>query len=193
MPHSIFLLITLLAILTLTGCATTPPAATAPGIITPRHQTTPIQLTFLPTCAALPEADKSAILAFLLRHADAASHMGAGDKQGFSDYMSMFHYPTIRIASGKTTILATPDDVRQEVNYAVDHPFPADYWRSQWTRLLVIDAGPDKVHLATTFNRQRKDGSILETSTGFYILDKVDGAWAIRARSSFSPVKNNKS
>ncbi len=184
-----------LLLITLSGCSTSKtndppinPAYSAPAH-PPRAQTTPVKLESLPSCAPIAPDDKKAILALLIRHASAASAMGGGDADGFSDYMDMFHYPTFRVANDKLTVLNTAADVQKEVKHAVDHPFPADYWRSEWTRLLVIDAGPDKIHLATTFNRQRKDGSVIETTTGFYILDKVNGHWGIRGRSSFAPNK----
>ncbi len=178
-----------LALLTLLlpACSTAPPKPIDPTPALPRTQTTPIKLEILPSCAPISDADKKAITDFLLAHAQAASALGAGESGGFDAYMGMFHYPTFRVANGKLTVLNTPQDVEKEAKYAVDHPFPSDYWRSEWTRLLIIDASPDKIHLATTFNRQRKDGSIIDTTTGFYILDKVNNHWGIRGRSSFAP------
>jgi hypothetical protein len=184
------LILLALFLLALPACTSAQKPIDPPPAIS-RSQTTPIALETLPTCAPIPDQDKKAILDFLLRHAAAASALGAGESGGFDAYMDMFHYPTIRIANGKLTLLNTPADIEKEAHHAVDHPFPADYWRSEWTRLLIIDASPDKVHLATTFNRQRKDGSVIETSNGFYILDKVNNHWGIRARSSFAPIPKN--
>jgi hypothetical protein len=147
-----------------------------------------VRLEYLPSSNRLSEQDHADVYGFMMEHERAASALGAGEAGGFEDYMKMFHYPTFRVAGDSFTVLQTPDDIKNEAQQAVDFPFPDNYWRSQWTRLLVVDTSPTKVHIASTFARLRKDGSIIHTVKVFYILEKQDGRWGIRGRSSFKPV-----
>jgi hypothetical protein len=43
------------------------------------------------------------------------------------------------------------------------------------------------VHVATRFSRHRADGSVYESFQSLYVIEKVDGRWGVRARSSFAP------
>ena len=48
---------------------------------------------------------------------------------------------------------------------------------------------PRKVHVATTFDRFTKDKKLIATETSLYILEKIDGRWGIRGRSSLREMK----
>jgi hypothetical protein len=50
----------------------------------------------------------------------------------------------------------------------------------------MVQADPGKVHVAVTFNRHTKDNSLINLETSFSILEKIDGHWGVRGRSSFA-------
>ncbi len=95
-------------------------------------------------------------------------------------------FPHVRFASGgvvvhddKSAFVAAMDmDDFARVN---------NWGHSEWDSIDVIQAGPDKVHFKVKFSRFRPDGERYVTFDSLYILQRVDGRWGIRARSSFAP------
>ena len=58
--------------------------------------------------------------------------------------------------------------------------------RSEWTKLDVIAAGPDKVHLDVEFKRFGEGDALLGTYRSLWVIAKLDGRWAAQLRSSFA-------
>lgn len=96
---------------------------------------------------------------------------------------STFHFPSVRIASNTVRIINGPQDL--------ENSFPAlvaQGWdRSDWAMREVVQCGPDKAHMLTTFVRYRADGSVLSQFNSLYIVEFKNGRWALTARSSFAP------
>jgi hypothetical protein len=97
-----------------------------------------------------------------------------------------FHFPHVRIASGgvrvipdKQAFVATTDMEQ----FAVDN----DWDFSGWEQIEVIHAQSDKVHFKVVFSRYNPQGEKYVSYDSLYILQKIDGRWGIRARSSFAP------
>ncbi|MFB3105910.1 MAG: hypothetical protein ACE1ZA_13455, partial [Pseudomonadales bacterium] len=58
---------------------------------------------------------------------------------------------------------------------------------SEWDTLEVIQVSSHKVHLAVAFSRYTATGEKLASYPSFYVVEKLDGRWGVRARSSFAP------
>lgn len=94
-----------------------------------------------------------------------------------------FHFPSVRIASGDVRIINGPQDLESS--------FPAlaaQGWdHSAWASREVVQCGPTKAHMLTTFVRYRADGSEMSRFNSLYIVELKNGRWALTARSSFAP------
>lgn len=97
-------------------------------------------------------------------------------------------FPHVRIASHTVAVFpdlksyrdlaGNPANVGQYMQSGWDHSF--------WKTRRIVEADPEKVHVATTFDRFTKDNKLINTETSLYILEKIDGRWGIRGRSSFA-------
>jgi len=94
-----------------------------------------------------------------------------------------FHFPSVRIASGNVRIINGAQDL--DSGFAT---LGAQGWdRSDWAKRQVVQCGPNKAHMLTTFVRYRADGSVLSQFDSLYIVEFKNGRWALTARSSFAP------
>lgn len=94
-----------------------------------------------------------------------------------------FHFPSVRIASGNVRIINGPQDL--ESGFAT---LGAQGWdRSDWAMRQVVQCGPTKAHMLTTFVRYRADGTEMSRFDSLYIVELKSGRWALTARSSFAP------
>ena len=106
----------------------------------------------------------------------------ARDVEGFE---ATFHFPHVRLASGTVTVLdsaGTRPDLFERFQQA--NP---EWHHSEWISREVISNSPEKVHFNTVFARYREDGSEIARYGSIYIVERIDGRWGIRARSSFAP------
>jgi hypothetical protein len=94
-----------------------------------------------------------------------------------------FHFPSVRLASGKLRLIEKGDH-RPEM-FATGAL--AEWDHSAWERRAVIHAGPDKVHFDTRFTRYRADGSQIGGFDSIYVVTLEAGRWGVRIRSSFAP------
>jgi len=98
-------------------------------------------------------------------------------------FASVFHFPSVRIASGNVRIINGPQDL--ESGFAT---LGAQGWdRSSWAKRQVVQCGPTKAHMLTTFVRYRADGSVISQFDSLYIVEFKNGRWGLTARSSFAP------
>jgi hypothetical protein len=145
--------------------------------VAPAHGDVPPELTFSPTSGAVSAGDQKAIRDLLDKFIVTFS------AQDFDAHFKLYHFPTVRIASGKVVVFQKVEEIPK--NFLTTGLTP-DYAKSEWTQLEIVQAGPNKVHIATVFRRLRKDGSEIERYPSLYILEKVDGRWGVRGRSSFA-------
>lgn len=95
-------------------------------------------------------------------------------------------FPHVRIASNGLNVAESKQafvantDLEQ---FAIDN----DWDFSEWDSIETIHAGPDKVHFKVVFSRFNPQGERYVTFDSLYILQKIEGKWGIRARSSFAP------
>jgi hypothetical protein len=95
-----------------------------------------------------------------------------------------FHFPHVRFHSGTVTAMQRPEDYHNLV-WARDGQC-AEWERSAWDYVEVIDAGPEKVHFRVQFTRFRGDGTAIGSYRSLYIVTFLAGRWAIQGRSSWA-------
>jgi hypothetical protein len=94
-----------------------------------------------------------------------------------------FHFPSVRIASNTVRIINGPQDL--ETSFST---LAAQGWdHSAWAKREIVQCGPSKAHMLTTFVRYRADGSVLSQFDSLYIVEFKNNRWALTARSSFAP------
>ena len=94
-----------------------------------------------------------------------------------------FHFPSVRIASGNVRIINSPADLESGFT-----TLAAQGWHhSAWAARKVVQCGPTKAHMLTTFVRYRADNSVLSQFDSLYIVEFKNNRWALTARSSFAP------
>ena len=98
-------------------------------------------------------------------------------------YGAVFHFPSVRIASGNVTIINGPQDLEASFTRLGEQGWD----RSDWARRQVVQCGPTKAHMLTTFIRYRADGSVLSQFDSLYIIEFKNNRWGLTARSSFAP------
>jgi hypothetical protein len=132
--------------------------------------------------AATPAADSPEQAA--LRTLDA--FMAAFNARDVEAWIATLNFPHVRIASGGVAVF--PDAAAFRNNFEFARFAEQTGWsRSEWTERRVIQAGPDKVHLAVVFTRFREDGSVLARYESLYVVTEQDGHWGVQARSSYAP------
>lgn len=96
------------------------------------------------------------------------------------------HFPHVRIASQRVAVY--PDREAFLADRDLDAFADATGWaHSTWEALRVIQASPEKVHIAVTFTRFDGAGAVLASYDSLYVVENLAGRWGIRARSSFAP------
>ncbi len=107
----------------------------------------------------------------------------ARDEAAWADTLQ---FPHVRMASGGVVVY--PDraaflDAMDLTAFAEQTGW--DY--STWDDMQVVQASPDKVHIAVKFTRYDPQGAELASYASLYVVERVDGRWGVRARSSFAP------
>jgi hypothetical protein len=142
--------------------------------------------------ASFPAAGALAAEPQAVKEAEAAARevmeafLRAFNAQDEAAWADTLLFPHVRLASGN--VLVYPD--RAAFLGAMDLARFADEtgWdHSTWDDLQVIQASPQKVHIAVTFSRYDQQGSVMESFHSLYVIENVDGRWGVRARSSFAP------
>lgn len=98
-------------------------------------------------------------------------------------YGAVFHFPSVRIASGNVTIINGPQDLESGFTRLGEQGWD----HSDWAKRQVVQCGPTKAHMLTTFVRYRADGSVLSQFDSLYIVEFKNNRWGLTARSSFAP------
>ena len=94
-----------------------------------------------------------------------------------------FHFPSVRIASGSVRIIESAADLEDSFSR-----LEATGWHhSAWAARKVVQCGPTKAHMLTTFVRYRADNTVLSQFDSLYIVELKNNRWALTARSSFAP------
>lgn len=146
--------------------------------------TTAAALALAQGCATTSSAsDLTGCLAYKPAFEVTDQFMSTFNSKDAAKWARTFDFPSIRIAGGKTVILNSAADL--EGSFA---RLEATGWdHSAWAVRRVVQCGPNKAHMLTTFVRYRKDGSELSRFGSLYVIEQRNGKWGITARSSFAP------
>lgn len=111
------------------------------------------------------------------------SAFNASDVEAWADTLL---FPHVRLASGQVHVY--PDraafvDAMDMLAFATQTG-----WRySTWDDMAVVQSSPDKVHIRVRFSRFDAADALIASYDSLYIIERVDGRWGVRARSSFAP------
>ena len=141
---------------------------------------------FLTSCASLTTGDSDKALTACPAYAPAYQvtddFMRTFNSKNPDAWAATFHFPSVRIASGNVRIINSAADLDPF------HNLEASGWRhSDWAKREIVQCGPTKAHMLTTFVRYRADGSVLSQFDSLYIVEFKNNRWALTARSSFAP------
>jgi hypothetical protein len=100
----------------------------------------------------------------------------------FNAHFALYHFPIARINGPQMTCYQSLSDVPKDI---LIQGLPADYARSEWTSLTIVQASPTKAHVIATFDRVRKDGTAIGNFPALYIVEKINGVWGVTVRSNF--------
>jgi hypothetical protein len=137
-------------------------------------------LTFSAPARAEEEAPEQAALRVL------DEFMAAFNARDVEAWIATLQFPHVRIASGQVAVFPGPAAFRNNFEFA-RFAEQTGWSRSAWGERRVVQAGPDKVHLAVEFTRFRADGSVLARYESLYVVTRQGGRWGVQARSSFAP------
>ena len=98
-----------------------------------------------------------------------------------------WHYPHVLLVGGEVETWETPGDCAARHDFAA-LAAGAGWDRSGWDRRTVVQAYPDKVHVAVIFSEYDAAGRPLAQLDALYVVTRVDGRWGLRARSRFAAV-----
>ncbi len=112
--------------------------------------------------------------------------MAAFNARDVEAWIATLTFPHVRIASGHVAVFADAAAFRDGFEFA-RFAEQTGWSRSEWGERRVVQAGPEKVHVAVVFTRFRADGSVLARYESLYIVTKLDGRWGVQARSSYAP------
>jgi hypothetical protein len=112
--------------------------------------------------------------------------MAAFNARDEKAWLATLHFPHVRVASGKTRLDATPEEMMSSFDFE-QFAKQFDWDHSAWLSRDVVQSGPDKVHVVVRFARYRADGSVSAEFDSLYIVARREGRWAVVGRSSFAP------
>jgi hypothetical protein len=139
--------------------------------------------------AAIADAERdSKVMAVLDQYLDALNLLD------LERHVETYHFPHYRHAGTKITVWKNAREAmpileldKSERRARLRQMLAEDWDRSEWTRREIVQGDANKVHVATTFVRLRKDGSEIASFDSLYVLTFEEGRWAIKGRSSFAP------
>lgn len=141
----------------------------------------------LASCASIPDAanDKqfAACAAYAPAYQVTDDFMRTFNTKDAEAWGATFHFPSVRIASNTVRIISGPQDLENSFSQ-----LEAQGWHhSAWAQRKIVQCGPTKAHMLTTFVRYRADNSVLSQFDSLYIVEFKNNRWALTARSSFAP------
>lgn len=126
----------------------------------------------------LSEQEKAAINQVL------DAYLNTFNAKNLKGWEQTYHFPHYRLASGKMSVLKHAG-LRDSAS--VFGPLQKAEWDySRWDHRDIVQASPDKVHIATKFTRYRKDGHKVASYESLYVLTKENENWGVKLRSSFA-------
>lgn len=115
-----------------------------------------------------------------------AEFLRAFNDRDESAWADTLQFPHVRMASGEVVVYEDSKaflDAMDLTRFAERTGW--DY--STWDDMQIVQASPEKVHIAVVFTRYDTQGSTMATYQSLYVVENADGRWGVRARSSFAP------
>ena len=121
----------------------------------------------------------------------------AGAMAALDEFMSTFNardpqrwaqslnYPHVRFASGSVTVWDSAEEFAQTDSF--NRLAAIGWYHSHWLTRYIVLVSPEKLHIATKFQRFNDSNESIGTYESLYIVTKVDGHWGTQARSSLAP------
>ncbi len=115
--------------------------------------------------------------------ADFLAAFNARDEAAWADTLV---YPHVRIASSEVVIYETRRDFLNGMD--LDSFAAQTGWRySTWDDMVVLQDSATKVHIQVRFSRFDANDALIASFDSLYVIERIDGHWGVRARSSFAP------
>jgi hypothetical protein len=95
-------------------------------------------------------------------------------------------FPHVRVASHQIVVFPDAKTYKDvSLNQTGDY-LPPGWDHTDWGKRRIVQADKEKAHVVVVLSRYTKDKKLIAAEDSFYILEKVDGHWGIRGRSSFA-------
>ena len=128
-------------------------------------------------------ADEAARVASVEVMENFLAAFNARDEAAWADTLQ---FPHVRLASG--TVVVYPDRASFIGAMDLDAFAASTGWRrSSWDNMVVIQESSSKVHIRVRFSRFDAQDELMASYDSLYVIEKIDGRWGVRARSSFAP------
>ena len=128
-------------------------------------------------------ADEAARVASVEVMENFLAAFNARDEAAWADTLQV---PHVRLASG--TVVVYPDRASFIGAMDLDAFAASTGWRrSSWDNMVVIQESSSKVHIRVRFSRFDAQDELMASYDSLYVIEKIDGRWGVRARSSFAP------
>ncbi len=113
------------------------------------------------------------------------AYMKAWNLRDLEGMDAAFHFPHVRIASGRIQLIQEP---LARAGDFFDRFIKQTGWHyTLWDHRHAVQSKEDKVHFAVQFTRYRVDDSVIGHYPSLWIVALIDGKWGVQARSSFAP------
>ena len=89
------------------------------------------------------------------------------------------HYPHVRIADGQVEVWRTP----QAILTGAEAGRQRTWYRTRVDKVAVVQTTANGVNLTVTISRLGRDGQVLSTDDGVFLVALRDGSWKVQARS----------
>ena len=112
--------------------------------------------------------------------------LAAFNARDVAAWADTLHFPHVRIASHRVAVY--PDREAFIGDRDLEAFAAQTGWNhSTWDAMRIVQASAEKVHITVTFTRFDAEGAAMASYDSLYVVEKLDGRWGIRARSSFAP------
>ena len=109
-------------------------------------------------------------------------HLAALNAQDNARLCATLHFPHYRLAGGKMQVWEGPERYLADFHARAG----AEWHHTLWDFRNVIVAGDEKIHFDVQFTRYRADDTKIGSYRSLWILAKLNGRWAVQARSTYA-------
>jgi len=111
--------------------------------------------------------------------------MGALNRYDAAAMDAELHFPHVRFAEGRLTVLDKPGGNAMGLFERLKRE--SGWHHSVWNRREIVQRNDVMVNMAVNYTRFRADGSVIGHYDSLYVLALHDGRWGVQMRSSLGP------